>query len=399
MNYSIRKFTTFLILVVLTISSGFTRQVNAQNPILEYVGDWAGELTIKTKLVNGGKTHQEWNYYIEPSFKIGEVGSLTGTAKVKFIPIDFSIRGTKCKVIYPQRDEFPMTGGLLWLPGYEIYGITDTLLGNISFYLPELPAGGSASFKGTGECIKCTVKFSYYELPQEMLEFLPIMCRGEIEGESGPDYFSFGNKTLIDLEKVEESLGIYCVSIKGSGKLVRPAKTLALNFKGKWRSGGPEYFSEAMGTVWKEGKGEPLQIITKFKKWDKIVTRPKSKVKIKLDGASNHCINENTEIRFKSENELELIFGEIYSKIKSGGNYKVQMPQAVAGVRGTQFITKVKKDGTTILTVLDGEVEFSDTQKKKTVLVKKNQRSTINPKGLPSDPISIDHNQIPTWWK
>ncbi len=386
------------LILIFVISILGVSLVFALNPILEYVGDWMGEVTIRTKLVNSGETREEWSYYIKPSFKIGEDGSLTGTAMIKFSPINFSIMGTKCEVIYPQRDEFPMTGGLLWIPGYEILGTTDSLLGNISFYLPEGP-GGSATFKGTGECIKCTDEFSYNELPQYILEILPIMSRGEIEQEPTPNYFSFGNKTLIDLEKVEKSLGFYCASIKGSGILVRPAKILALNFKGN-STKSPSYFSEAMGFVWKEGEGEPLRIKTKFNKWDEITTKPDSKVKVKLDGKLDLSLNENSKIRLESESELSLIFGEIYSKIKPGTNYKVRIPTTAAcAVRGTQFITNVEKDGAITLTVLDGEVEFSDTQKKKTVLVKKNQKSVCNPEGLPSEPVSIEPNQISKWWE
>lgn len=147
----------------------------------------------------------------------------------------------------------------------------------------------------------------------------------------------------------------------------------------------------------------------------------------------------NTECVFTSENELHLISGEVISFVdknwwksvdlnkavsseaeitdielgkftsklnekvdkmrEKGYDFEVQTPQAVIAVRGTQFINKVKKDGTTTLTVLDGEVEFSDTEKRKTVLVKKNQKSTIRQGELPSEPVSVDSSQIPIWWK
>lgn len=143
----------------------------------------------------------------------------------------------------------------------------------------------------------------------------------------------------------------------------------------------------------------------------------------------------NTECVFTSENELYLISGEVISFVdknwwesvdldkvvsneyeisdiemgelitkveklrEEGHDFKVRSPQGVIAVRGTQFITKVEKDGATTLTVLDGEVEFSDMEKRKTVLVKKNQRSTINPGGLPTEPEAIEQNQILKWWK
>jgi ferric-dicitrate binding protein FerR (iron transport regulator) len=68
-------------------------------------------------------------------------------------------------------------------------------------------------------------------------------------------------------------------------------------------------------------------------------------------------------------------------------------------MRGTQFVTNVDKDRTTTLTVLEGSVEFSDLNKKKTVVVKKNQTSVVKPGGLPSEPVSIDEKRIPIWWE
>jgi len=90
--------------------------------------------------------------------------------------------------------------------------------------------------------------------------------------------------------------------------------------------------------------------------------------------------------------------GEISFKIRPGSNYKVRSPQAVCGVRGTQFITNIE-DGITTLTVLDGEVEFSDINKKKTVIVKKNQKSICETNGLPTEPETIDIEQILKWWE
>jgi len=92
---------------------------------------------------------------------------------------------------------------------------------------------------------------------------------------------------------------------------------------------------------------------------------------------------------------LEIVMDEI----KSSGPTKFRTPQAGGAVRGTQFITRADKDGTTTLTVLDGEAEFYDRQKRKTVLVKKNQQSVCKAGGLPSEPVSIEPNQIPKWWE
>jgi len=113
-------------------------------------------------------------------------------------------------------------------------------------------------------------------------------------------------------------------------------------------------------------------------------------------------VRPNSECKFSDEDELNQAFGEIMGKIEKlppDYDFKVRSPQAVSSVRGTQFITRVEKDGTTTLTVLGGEVEFSDIQKRKTVLLKKNQKSIVEPGGLPFDPVSIDPNQILRWWE
>lgn len=114
-------------------------------------------------------------------------------------------------------------------------------------------------------------------------------------------------------------------------------------------------------------------------------------------------VNPNSECKFSKDNLLELTMGELFTivnKLKEEGeDFRVESPQAVLAPRGTQFITKVKKDGTTTLTVIDGEVEFLDKQMRKMVLVKKNQKSVVKPGGLPSEPVSIDSNMILRWWE
>lgn len=149
--------------------------------------------------------------------------------------------------------------------------------------------------------------------------------------------------------------------------------------------------------VKKDTLGKTVQINEPIKT-DKFTQR-----EIVVPNIGEVTVNINSECKFKEDKLLEQVLGEITTKLdklrEEGYDFKVRSPQAVIAVRGTQFITKVEKDGTTTLTVLDGEVEFSDKAKKKTVVVKKNQRSICKPGGLPSEPVSIDPNQIPRWWE
>lgn len=169
-------------------------------------------------------------------------------------------------------------------------------------------------------------------------------------------------------------------------------------------SGGTE--EEFWEDSW--AKGELYRIYTKKDTLGKTVhvdelikTDKFTQREIVVPNKGEVIVNTNSECKFKEDKLLEQYAGEIFAKIKKlpPEAFKVRTPQAVSSVRGTRFITRVEKDGTTILTVLDGEVEFSDINKKKTVIVKKNQRSVVKPGGLPSEPETINHNQIPRWWE
>jgi len=98
--------------------------------------------------------------------------------------------------------------------------------------------------------------------------------------------------------------------------------------------------------------------------------------------------------------ESNLYQGYIQVDIRGNGKHHTfATKDAIVEVSGTNFTLRASKDGITILTVLDGEVKFSDKQKKKTVVVKKNQISVVNLGGLPSEPVSIDPKHIPRWWE
>ncbi len=203
---------------------------------------------------------------------------------------------------------------------------------------------------------------------------------------------------IAEHDKGESYASIKCFVSPQGGKFIVEKNKIVI--KDKFERGNDEFWSQCRITgelhriyVKKDTLGKTVQINEPIKA-DEFTQR-----EIVVPNLGEVTVNTNSDGIFRSESELDLILGEIHSKIKSGSNYKVQMPQAVCGVRGTQFITKVEKDGTTILTVLDGEVEFSDIQKRKTVLVKKNQKSVCKPGGLPSEPVSIEPNQIPKWWE
>ncbi|MFO7842088.1 MAG: hypothetical protein R6V48_08070, partial [Fidelibacterota bacterium] len=125
----------------------------------------------------------------------------------------------------------------------------------------------------------------------------------------------------------------------------------------------------------------------------------KGKIHSKINNLSNDDIvnKEKKDAKVKPESKSKVENGIAPHKEKIRHNVedmakeslKLRTPQAVLADRGTEFTTIVNKNSTT-LKVFDGQVAFSDTKNKKTVIVKKNQMSTVKAGGVPSEPKEMD---------
>lgn len=118
--------------------------------------------------------------------------------------------------------------------------------------------------------------------------------------------------------------------------------------------------------------------------------------------ASNSTVDLSETCQEKSEpSVLNLIKGAIFYVVNTGGLHQpriVLSPNAHAGVRGTKFIL-IAEDDKTVVMVLEGEVSFWDINKRKTVIVKKNQKSICEKGGTPTDPVFLKPQEIPVWIK
>jgi FecR protein len=111
-----------------------------------------------------------------------------------------------------------------------------------------------------------------------------------------------------------------------------------------------------------QGKG-PLQLF----EWDVVRTEPSSQALIELKEGVQVAVNEDTTLkllsRWQKDKETTRIIrlqqGEIWVKTGEGPKpLEVETPVAVAAVRETEFNIKVVEEGQTILTVIQGIVEF-----------------------------------------
>ena len=106
------------------------------------------------------------------------------------------------------------------------------------------------------------------------------------------------------------------------------------------------------------------------------IIRTSSKTQINLaDRAGNKItIGGNTELKIETVSNLKLMAGTVTAflkKLKPKSKFEVHTPTAIAGVRGTAF-SMWTDSMTTTLTVVEGEVEFSDLKNNK-VIVTSNQ--------------------------
>jgi ferric-dicitrate binding protein FerR (iron transport regulator) len=77
----------------------------------------------------------------------------------------------------------------------------------------------------------------------------------------------------------------------------------------------------------------------------------------------------------------------------------IKTPNAIAGVKGTEFEVIVDKNENTTFNVIAGVVEVSDINITRTVTLNAGQTSAVPPKGTPTAPKSFDAKSLNRWWE
>lgn len=145
---------------------------------------------------------------------------------------------------------------------------------------------------------------------------------------------------------------------------------------------------------------------TKVAQGDQIIAGADSRAKIVMSDRNIINISPNTKLVIeeyisdaKSKNvKLSLLEGKIRTNVEQKydndkNKFEIRTPTAVAGVRGTQFITSYSEltKKTEVIT-LQGQVEFRNVvagttgAKEEKVLVQKGEQSTVGSAGAPPEP-------------
>jgi|GEM_PF-5742249 len=118
---------------------------------------------------------------------------------------------------------------------------------------------------------------------------------------------------------------------------------------------------------------------------DTLKTGRRSKAEINISGKKIIKVKPNTEIEIPKvyENEggllqtIRLLFGYVHVNGKKvDGEFNIQTPKAICGIRGTRYTLQVAGPRE-ILTVFSGSVMYSSFNKKVSRLVKKGEKITV----------------------
>lgn len=99
---------------------------------------------------------------------------------------------------------------------------------------------------------------------------------------------------------------------------------------------------------------------------DECKTEKGSKALVKLTDGTQVAMNEETTFRYQARQErargttriFKLLLGELWLRTVGPAQIEIETPVATAAIKGTELNIKVSPDGTSVLTVIDGLVEF-----------------------------------------
>jgi len=147
-------------------------------------------------------------------------------------------------------------------------------------------------------------------------------------------------------------------------------------------SKGNVYYKDKDNQNWiKLGENKRVDI----KPQTEITTERASSVEVYFDDGSKLKIGPSSYYVFNQENDKEikssLVVGKIRNWVrKMSKEYSVKTPQAVCGVRGTDFVVESQSDGTRV-EVYDGSVEVKD-NRDKSFTVRKGEFALVDNQGI-----------------
>ncbi len=128
-------------------------------------------------------------------------------------------------------------------------------------------------------------------------------------------------------------------------------------------------------------------------------------------GTAQVLFANGTELDLRSHSEIEIrepetpdkplvvrligALSEVFVRVK--GPTQIRTAAGIAASKNTEYSVRLDSEDQTTLTVLEGLVAFSDSQRKVTVDVAANEQSTVRLGGVPSQPVRVDASGLLSW--
>lgn len=154
-----------------------------------------------------------------------------------------------------------------------------------------------------------------------------------------------------------------------------------------------------------EEKWTKLSINQELSTGDSLKTGPKAYIELDIDGnyiklqeSSQMKLSQSLDGEAKNDS-VDMNRGNLKLKLdklkKESKGFQVNTPASVCAVRGTEFTVAAGYDGTTLLQVEEGQVEFQG--ETKSVIVAKNQQSEVKLGKDPSEVVDIKRQEWNKW--
>jgi tetratricopeptide (TPR) repeat protein len=156
------------------------------------------------------------------------------------------------------------------------------------------------------------------------------------------------------------------------------------------------------GTLTVQRKGAaafaPLKLHDPLYVGDVVTIPPNSKASLLFKDGSESRLNANSAVEVLApvavgkgkQSLLRVIVGEVMARVRP--NRALQTRSVVAGARGTTLHLKVEDDGTTTMTVMEGEVDFFNALG--AVVVGASQQSVARPDAAPTAPVTLSVQNV-----
>jgi hypothetical protein len=145
-------------------------------------------------------------------------------------------------------------------------------------------------------------------------------------------------------------------------------------------------------------KSEPLVVGALVYPTDRLVTGPEARVRVKFGDGSVLIVGANTRVEVDTyapvateapvARILRLLGGIVRAQAPTSGDdrgFEIRTRMAVASVRSTEWIVQATVEKTSVF-VIEGSVEVSDIDRRKSVILRPGFGTDVTERNLPSEP-------------